>query len=53
MTQKKKKQLLSKVGDTILKEGLSKKMPESEKEPRDIVRARAKRLTAKKKENFI
>ena len=35
------------------KEGLSKKMPESEKEPRDIVRARAKRLTAKKKENFI
>ena len=35
------------------KEGLSKKMPESEKEPRDIVRAKAKRLTAKKKENFI
>ena len=35
------------------KEGLSKKMPESEKEPRDIVRQRAKRLTAKKKENFI
>ena len=35
------------------KEGLSKKMPESEKEPRDIVRARAKKLTAKKKENFI
>ena len=35
------------------KEGLSKKMPESEKEPRDVVRARAKRLTAKKKENFI
>ena len=28
-------------------------MPESEKEPRDIVRQRAKRLTAKKKENFI
>ena len=35
------------------KEGLSLKMPESEKEPRDIVRAKAKRLTAKKKENFI
>ena len=35
------------------KEGLSKKMPASETEPRDIVRARAKRLTAKKKENFI
>ena len=35
------------------KEGLSKKMPESEKEPRDIVRARAKRLTAKKKANFV
>jgi len=35
------------------KEGLSKKMPESEKQPRDIVRQRAKRLTAKKKENFI
>ena len=35
------------------KEGLSKKMPESEKEPRDIVRQRAKRLTAKKKANFI
>ena len=35
------------------KEGLSQKMPESEKEPRDIVRQRAKRLTAKKKANFI
>ena len=35
------------------KEGLSLKMPESEKEPRDIVRQRAKRLTAKKKANFI
>ena len=35
------------------KEGLSKKMPESEKEPRDIVRAKAKRLTSAKKANFI
>ena len=35
------------------KEGLSKKMPESEKEPRDIVRRRAKELTAKKKANFV
>ena len=35
------------------KEGLSKKMPESEREPRDIVRAKAKRLTAKKQENFV
>ena len=35
------------------KEGLSKKMPESEKEPRDVVRAKAKRLTSAKKANFI
>ena len=35
------------------KECLSKKMPESEKEPRDIVRAKAKRLTSAKKANFI
>ena len=35
------------------KEGLSLKMPESEKEPRDVVRQRAKELTAKKKANFI
>ena len=35
------------------KEGLSLKMPESEKEPRDIVRAKAKRLTSAKKANFI
>ena len=35
------------------KEGLSKKMPESEREPREIVRAKAKRITAKKQENFV
>ena len=35
------------------KEGLSKKMPESEKEPRDVVRQRAKELTAKKKANYL
>ena len=35
------------------KEGLSKKMPESEREPREVQRAKAKRLTARKKENFI
>ena len=35
------------------KEGLSKKMPESEKEPRDIVRAKAKRLTSAKKANYL
>ena len=35
------------------KEGLSLKMPESEKEPRDVVRAKAKRLTTAKKANFI
>ena len=35
------------------KEGLSLKMPESEKEPRDIVRAKAKSLTSAKKANFI
>ena len=35
------------------KEGLSLKMPESEKEPRDVVRQRAKELTAKKKANYL
>ena len=35
------------------KEGLSKKMPASEKEPRDVVRQRAKELTAKKKANYL
>ena len=35
------------------KEGLSKKMPKSEKEPRDVVRQRAKELTAKKKANYL
>ena len=35
------------------KEGLSKKMPASEKEPRDVVRAKAKRLTSAKKANFV
>ena len=35
------------------KEGLSKTMPASEKEPRDVVRQRAKELTAKKKANYL
>ena len=35
------------------KEGLSLKMPKSEKEPRDVVRQRAKELTAKKKANYL
>ena len=35
------------------KEGLSLKMPESEKEPRDVVRAKAKRLTSAKKANYL
>ena len=35
------------------KEGLSKKMPASETEPRDIVRARAKKLTSAKKANYV
>ena len=34
-------------------EGLDMKMPKSEKEPRDKLRDRAKRLTARKQENFI
>ena len=34
-------------------EGLDMKMPKSEKEPRDKLRDRAKKLTAKKKENYI
>ena len=36
MTQKKKKQLLSKVGDTILKEGLSKKIEDEKKDLKDF-----------------
>ena len=35
------------------KEGLDKKMPASEKAPRDIVRDRAKELTRKRKENYL
>ena len=35
------------------KEGLSKKMPASETEPRDIVRARAKKLTSAKKASYV
>ena len=37
----------------LAKEGLSAKMPESEKEARDVVRKRAKVLTGKKKEGLI
>ena len=37
----------------LKKAGLSLKMPESEKEPRDAVRARAKEMTAKKKGNYL
>ena len=36
MTQKKKKQLLSKVGDTILKEGLSKKIEDEKRDLKDF-----------------
>ena len=35
------------------KEGLSKKMPESEKEPRDIVRQKQKDLLQKKKQTLL
>ena len=35
------------------KEGLSRKMPTSERQPREVQRAKAKRLTARKQENFI
>ena len=35
------------------KENLSKKMPASEKEPRDIVRTKSKKLTSMKKANFV
>lgn len=37
----------------LKKAGLSMKMPESEKEPRDAVRTRAKEITAKKKANYL
>ena len=35
------------------KEGLSLKMPASERQPREVQRAKAKRITAKKQENFV
>ena len=37
----------------LRKAGLSLKMPSSEEEPRDVVRGRAKEITAKKKENYL
>ena len=37
----------------LKKAGLSLKMPKSEEEPRDAVRARAKELTLKKRENYL
>ena len=37
----------------LRKAGLSLKMPSSEEEPRDVVRGRAKEITAKKKANYI
>ena len=37
----------------LKKAGLSLKMPKSEEEPRDAVRARAKELTAMKKSNYL
>ena len=37
----------------LKKAGLSLKMPKSEEEPRDVVRARAKEMTAKKKGNYL
>ena len=37
----------------LRKVGLSLKMPSSEEEPRDVVRGRAKEITAKKKENYL
>jgi len=40
--------------ETLLKKaGLSLKMPSEQEAPRDIVRARAKEITAKRKENFL
>ena len=40
--------------ETLLKRaGLSLKMPSEQEAPRDIVRARAKEITAKRKENFL
>lgn len=37
----------------LKKAGLSLKMPKSEEEPRDAVRARAKEMTAKKRSNYL
>ena len=37
----------------LKKAGLSMKMPASEKKPRDVVRDRAKEITAKKKANYL
>ena len=37
----------------LRKAGLSLKMPSSEEEPRDVVRGRAKEITAKKKANYV
>ncbi len=37
----------------LRKAGLSLKMPSSEEEPRDVVRGRAKEITAKKKANYL
>ena len=37
----------------LKKAGLSLKMPKSEEEPRDAVRARAKELTQKRRENYL
>ena len=37
----------------LKKTGLSLKMPSSEEEPRDVVRGRAKEVTAKKKANYL
>ena len=37
----------------LRKAGLSLKMPSSEEEPRDVVRGRAKEITAKNKENYL
>jgi len=37
----------------LRKAGLSLKMPSSEEEPRDVVRGRAKEVTAKKKANYL
>ena len=37
----------------LRKAGLSLKMPSSEEEPRDVVRGRAKEITAKKRDNYL